>query len=78
MSGGDAERDFEDDHLAPAKASMSTVEEIDLLQPKEFREIKASLPIKTFKLRKLFGKFIFLLDGILALCMEGSPSRSQV
>ena len=40
----------------------------DLLQPKEFREIKAYLPIKTFKLRKLFEQFIFLLDGILAPC----------
>ena len=67
VSGGDAERDFEDDHLALPKLSWSTIEQIDLLQPKEFREIKAYLPIKTFKLRKLFEQFIFLLDGILAL-----------
>ena len=26
VSGGDAERDFEDDHLAPAKLPWSTVE----------------------------------------------------
>ena len=26
VSGGDAERDFEDDHLAPAKPPCSTVE----------------------------------------------------
>ena len=34
----------------------------------QLSEIKAYLPIKTFKLRKLFEQFIFLLDGILALC----------
>ena len=30
----------------------------DLLQPKEFREIKAYLPIKTFKLRKPFEQLL--------------------
>ena len=47
VSGGDAERDFEDDHLARAKLPWSAVEQIDSVQPKEFREIKAYLPIKS-------------------------------
>ena len=69
VSGRDRKDDFEDDQLAPPKPFMSIIEQIDLLQLKEFREIKAYLPIKTFKLRKLFEQFIFLLDGILALCV---------
>ena len=67
VSGGYRKDDFEDDQLAPPKPFMSTLSQIDLVQPKEFREIKAYLPIKTFKLRKLFEQFILLLDGILAL-----------
>ena len=47
-----AGRDFEDDQLAPPKPPLSTIDQIDVLQPREFREIKAYLPIKTFKIKK--------------------------
>ena len=52
VSEEDAGRDFEDDQLAPPKPWSRELSQIDLVQLKEFREIKAYLPIKTFKLRK--------------------------
>ena len=52
VSGRDRKDVFEDDHLALPSSHGRPWTRLILLEPKEFREIKAYLPIKTFKLRK--------------------------
>ena len=62
VSGGDRKNDFLDDPLAPPKLPWLTLSRLIYFNIRNL----AYLPIKTFKLRKLFEQFIFLLDGILA------------
>ena len=60
VSGGDAERDFEDDHLAPPKPLCRPFTRLIHFNPENLSEIKAYLPIKTFKLRKPFEQLLVI------------------
>ena len=69
VSGRDRKDDFEDDPLAPPKPSSRSLSRLIYFNARNLEqfqlnlsEIKAYLPIKTFKLRKLSEQFIFLLS----------------